>query len=371
MTPDSSAQLRVLAVAEDLGGLVTACRVHAPLHTLRRLGVVSDYVITDSRLTDLPPEFRFDVLWVQRAPEPRLALRIAERLTGRYLHDMDDLLITEPGYVHAGEFPDRDSLVALIREAGVFTAPSRRLASLVEEHSGVSLAERMVVCPNALEFPRQPPRAPERPRGLLLTQSHRLALTDSREAVLGAVRDFAAHEGLPVYYFGPPLEVLGAGVCDLLGPVVECGYLNFWRYHAILAAWPSLLGVAPLETRGDPATLAFVAAKSDVKMVEYGGFGHPAVYSSAAPYVDTDLRAGVVAENEGDAWTDALGHVLEDDWRRLGDDQERVVTARSLERIASECWAAALERARLPEAMAASELAGSRRHTFLRRRSQH
>jgi hypothetical protein len=281
---------------------------------------------------------------------------IAQRYAGQYLHDMDDLLICEPSYVRAGEFPDRNALLALMANAGVFTAPSERLVRLAEKHSGLSLWQKRVVCPNALEFPAQPPRPPAPPQGLILTQSHRLALTESREAVLGAVCEFAAANGLPLYYFGPPPEVLGDGVGRLLGPVVECGYLDFWRYHALLAAWPSMIGVAPLETAGDPSTLDFVAAKSDIKMVEYGGFGHPAVYSRAEPFVDTDLRAGLLADNTCEAWSEALASIREDGWRRLGEEQAEVVGARSLERIVCEGWAEAVRRARLSEGRAAAEL---------------
>ena len=353
--PDA-AGLRVLAIAEDLRGLVTACRVHAPLLTLKRLGIVSEFLVTDSTLTGLPAEFAFDVLWVQRAPHPRLARRIAGRFAGAYAHDMDDLLITEPSYVHAGEFPERESLIALADQAAVFTAPSSRLIRLVEQHGGLSFGAKAMVCPNALEFPLQPPRAPERPQGLVFTQSHRLALTESCEAVLGAVREFAAEMKLPLYYFGPPPDVLGRGVGALLGPVVSCGYLDFWRYHTVLAALPPMIGVAPLETVGDHDTLRFVAGKSDVKIVEYAGFGHPGVYSRAAPYEDTDLHAGELTENTQDAWKEALGTILEDGWRRLEDEQRATVRARSMERVAIEAWAPALEAARLPERRVAAEL---------------
>jgi len=269
---------------------------------------------------------------------------------------MDDLLITEPSYVPNGEFPDRDSLLAVVAGAAVFTAPSARLVHLVEKHGELSLVKRSMICPNALELPAQPPRVPARPAGLIFTQSHRLALTESREAVLKALREFAAQTGLPLYYFGPSPDVLGRGVSRLLGPIVACGYLDFWRYHALLAAWPSMIGVAPLETVGDVGTLDFVAGKSDVKMVEFGGFGHPAVYSRAAPYVDTDLKAGELVDNTFEEWSSALAAVLDDAWRRSAEEQAAVAAARSLERIATECWSEALRRARLPEPRSAREL---------------
>ena len=327
----------MLAIAEDLRGLVTACRVQAPLLTLKRQGIVSEYVITDSDLTGLSPDFAFDVLWVQRAPAIRLAERIVERFAGSYLHDMDDLLFAEPSYVRAGEFPDRDSLRAVADSAAVFTAPSGRLVQLAEKHGAVSLSGKCMIVPNALEFPAQPPREPKRPRGILFTQSHRLALTESREAVLGA------------------------GVADLLGPVVACGYLDFWRYHAALAAWPSMIGVAPLETVGDPMTLDFVAAKSDVKMVEYAGFGHPAVYSDAPPYADTSLRAGALSTNTAAGWTQALEGILEKGWQRAELEQAAATAARSLERVAREGWAPALRKVALLEPRSASELLDRRR----------
>ena len=371
--PDPAGPLRVLAIAEDLRGLVTACRVQAPLLTLKRQGIVSEFVITDSDLTGLSPDFAFDVLWVQRAPAARLAERIVERLAGSYLHDIDDLLFAEPSYVRAGEFPDRDSLRAVAANAAIFTAPSERLVRLAEKHGAVSLTGKCIIVPNALEFPAQPPREPQRPCGIVFTQSHRLALTESREAVLGAVREFAAGAGLPVHYFGPPPDVLGAGVADLLGPVVACGYLDFWRYHAALAAWPSMIGVAPLETVGDPLTLDFVAAKSDVKMVEYAGFGHPAVYSDAPPYADSDVSAGVLCANTAAGWTQALEAIFEGGWRRAAEEQAAVTAARSLERVAHEGWAAALRAAALGEPRSARELLesrGSRRFAQRLRRNQ-
>jgi hypothetical protein len=358
--PDHVDDLRVLAVAEDLRGLVTACRVHAPLLALKRLGIVREFLVTDSTLAGVPRDYLFDVLWVQRAPEPRLSRRIAERFDGSYLHDMDDLLLAPPGYIAAREFPEREPLVALIESSAVFTAPSQRLVDLVERQTRGSVAGRAFLCPNALEFPLQPPRVPERPSGLVFTQSHRLALTESREVVLRAVREFAAREKLPLFYFGPPPEILGSGTAALLGPVVGCGYLDFWRYHAALAAWPSMIGVAPLETTGDQVTLDFIAGKSDVKMVEYGGFGHPSVYSRAAPYEDTDLCAGLVVENSAREWSDALAEILDGGWRRLAAEQLAIVEARSLERVALEHWAPALRAARIAGGGVAADLSSRR-----------
>lgn len=363
MTPPRGDKVRVLAIAEDPHGLVTACRVHAPLMTLKRQGLISDYRVTDAQLNNVEAEYPFDVLWVQRVRDVRLAAVLSERFSGAFMHDVDDLLVSRPSYIERDELPaeQRDAALCGIRHCRVLTVPSARLSRLLEAHAGGALLDKVHVCPNALEFPEQPPRVPALPQGFILTQSHRMALTTSREVVLGTMRDFATSNDLPIYYFGPPPELLGIGVADLLGPVVQCGYLDFWRYHALLAAWPAMIGLAPLETADDGDTLDFVAGKSDVKMVEFGGFGHPAVYSRAAPYVDTDLRAGVLTDNTREAWTEALEYMLAEGWRDAGEQQERVVAARHMERVARECWFPALERSRLASPMTANLLRPVRR----------
>jgi len=363
MTPPRGDKPRVLAIAEDPHGLVTACRVHAPLMTLKRQGLISDYRVTDAQLNNVEAEYPFDVLWVQRVRDVRLAAVLSERFSGAFMHDVDDLLVSRPSYIERDDLPaeQREAALSGVRHCSVLTVPSLRLGRLLEAHAGIALQEKVHVCPNALEFPQQPPRAPAVPRGLILTQSHRMALTTSREEVLVPVRDFAARHDLPIYYFGPPRDVLGPGIADLLGHVVQCGYLDFWRYHALLAAWPAMIGLAPLETADDSDTLDFIAGKSDVKMVEFGGFGHPTVYSRAAPYVDTDLAAGVLADNTGQAWAEALEYMLADGWRDAGEQQERVVAARHMERVARECWFPALERSRLASPMTANLLRPVRR----------
>jgi hypothetical protein len=347
---------RVLALVEDPRGLVTACRVHAPLFALKRLGLIDDYCVGDAQLTGVPHHFPFDVLWLQRARDAALVERCVAAFDRAYLLDIDDLLIGRPGYIEASELPGTEHAALAIAHCRVLTSTSERLTRLLEQRVGVSLLDRHTTCVNALEFPAAPPRPAERPAGVVFAQSHRLALTASREHVFAAVREFVQRRGLPLYYFGPPPDVLGAGVAAGLGLVVACGYLDFWRYHAVLAALPPAIGIAPLETVGDPETLDFIAGKSDVKMVEYGGFGHPGVYSRAAPYVDTDLRAGVLAQNTYEDWTAALEAQIGEGWSHAADEQARIVAARHLDVVAATAWIRAVENARLERIHHAAEL---------------
>jgi hypothetical protein len=193
---------------------------------------------------------------------------------------------------------------------------------------------------------------------ILLTQGHRLALEESAEPVLAAIADFAAARALPVCYFGEQLDRLSPLAARLLrAVVVPAGELPLARYHELLAALPPMLAVAPLETAGDPATVEFVAGKSDVKMLEYGGYGHPGVYSAAPPYVESDLRCGALAANTYEAWMQALERTWHNGWRAAAAEQEDIRRRRDIAVVAADSWARALEAARLDVPLDSREIA--------------
>jgi len=355
-TPRTTQKPRVLAFADVRDSLVAACRVHAPLLALQRAGRIAEYVVTDATLRGAPRAGFFDVVWLQRGADAWLARLIANRLPQGYLLDVDDHLLCRPSYLAPRDMPDASALTDALRACRVLTVPSQRLAELLERRSVVPLSQRARTCPNAVAFGAAPLREPRRPTAVLLTQGHRLALTASEDDVLGAVAEFAARRGLPIWCLGalPPRL---AAVASSAGAVVEAlSPRSFAQYHSALDARPVLLGVAPLETRGDAQTNEFVSGKSDIKMVEYGGYGHPAVYSRAAPYVDTDIACGRRADNDHAAWTAALDELYEDGWQALADEQRAVRERRDLERVAAESWWPALEAARLEEPVDAAML---------------
>ena len=347
---------RVLAIADVAVSYVAAWRVHGPLAALKRLGLVADFAVTDAALRGLPSRGRFDVVWLQRAVDPFVTRRIVSSLAGRFLLDVDDNLLCRPGYLQDFEFPRPEGIAEALRAARVVTTPSQRLGGLLAARAGVDLATRLLVCPNAARFAGLASREPRRPEAMVLTQGHRLALTDSAEEVLGAVADVTRRHALPICSFGPPLKGLPTGLERMLGGVVSSGQLSLAEYHRVLAELPPMLAVAPLETRGDAATVEFVAGKSDVKMVDYGGFGHPGVYSNAPPYTDSDLRCGRLAENSYEGWSAALEEMLADGWRAAQDEQRVVMARRDVDASAEMCWGPAIAAARLETPIEAREL---------------
>ena len=357
---------RVLAIADVEQSYVAAWRVHAPLAALKRAGRVADYTVTDATLVGLPRRGAYDVVWLQRAADDKLTQRLIDLRPGGFLFDADDHLLCRPAYIHAEEFPAASTVTEALEAARVVTVTSRRLGGLLADRAvsspsvvGLSsdLEAKTVVCPNAADFAGTLPRRPAQPQVLLLTQGHRLALGVSAEPVLTAVADFAAAHALPICYFGQPLESLSPLAARLLRGVVRAGEMPLERYQGLLAALPPMLAVAPLETAGDPATVEFVAGKSDVKMLEYGGWGHPGVYSDAPPYAESDLACGALAANTYEAWTDALERMWSDGWRVVAAEQEDVRRRRDISVVAADSWARALDAARLDVPLDCREVA--------------
>ena len=350
---------RVLAFADVRGSLVAAARVFAPLEALREAGFIQSYVVTDSSLRGIPRNGEFDVIWLQRAADPLLTRHLAARLPGQYLLDVDDHLLCRPEYLEINDLPDPVSFTDALAACRVLTTTTTHLTTLLEQRSGIALASRTMTCPNAIPFTDAAPVRTTAPAAVLLTQGHRLALTRSSDPVLTAIVDGAARWRLPIWTLGiqpAPLREAAAAAGISLTALRPRPWSS---YHRDLAGQPTLLGVAPLETRGDPSTLEFVSGKSDVKMVEYGGNSHPGIYSRALPYFESDVRCGRLVENTHEAWTVAVDEVMSGGWRAAADEAPRVRERRNLNRVIVDCWWPAVRESRLEQPIRAGDLLSS------------
>jgi len=333
-------KINVLAVTED-AGFVRPLRLDMPLLTLKRQGLIADYFTTDPTLFNVPDDQFFHVVWLQRIRFSALIRHLEERVGSRYVYDIDDFMIGAPSYLSESEL-HRDSVAKAIKASRTLTVPSARLATMLETALGVKLSQKTVVCPNAFDFP-EALRSPKKARGVLLTNSDALPLFANRAPFVAALRQFIERYDLPLYHVGAPFR----GLESLGGRVVSLGRVPFWQYHFFLASMPPLIGLAPLETAGDKDTLEFIRGKSDIKMVAYGGFGHPSLYSNAPPYTETDIRAGLIVENTFASWRDGLEKAFHETWRTLDVEQREIVAKRHIDVIARDAWYVALEQAKL------------------------
>lgn len=157
---------------------------------------------------------------------------------------------------------------------------------------------------------------------------------------------------LPVYCFGHFKDPISMEIQNL----IELGPVPFFHHKTLLGALPPLIGVAPLETKADQSDLDFINSKSDLKMVEFGGFGHPSVYSNAEPYFDTDLQCGVITPNDESSWFDAMEFIYREKWKDLDKEQAGVVEARNMDRIASKCWYEAIKKVQMDRPLKGSDV---------------
>jgi len=331
---------RILAITHD-NFAIRQLRLEMPLSNLRHQGLIEGYSITDESFTHLPDDVPFDVVWLQRIENRRLIEQVISCVGGSFMYDIDDLLIGRPSYTRMSYNPSV-AIQSAIENCRVVCVTSNRLIGLLEKYTNISLKDKCVICPNGFEFSSLV-RKPQRPEGLIWTSSDFAALIASRDIVVRAISKFSEKYNLPIYCFG----YLDQDIKARLKYSVDMGLVSFWHHKALLASLPVLIGVAPLETVASKQDLDFIAGKSDLKMVEFAGFGHPSVYSLAPPYVDTDIRAGVIVDNDQDSWADGLTRAYEDYWKRLDLEQNEIVRKRHMNEIVSNCWFKAINNVRL------------------------
>ncbi len=214
-----------------------------PLLAMKRSRIVDDFVVTNSFLENVPEEFTFDVVWLQRTLDPIFVKFLIERVGSRFIYDIDDLLLGRASYLDRS-LPSISGALNCLAECRVLTSTSHRLVNLLERYCGQRLMRKTLICPNGGEFPSAT-RSPARPTGIIWTSSDHVPLTTSEHAVASAVRTFAERHNLPVYCIGSTISSIGQEFPN----AVNLGTISFWHYRSLLASLPGMIGVAPLETR--------------------------------------------------------------------------------------------------------------------------
>jgi len=242
-------------------------------------------------------------------------------------------------------------MIQALNNCKVLTVPSQRLCSLLEHYAQLPLAGKTVVCPNGFEY-SQSLRSPQVPAGICWTSSDYAALTTSRDPVVKALSRFAQKNDLTIYCSG----ILNDEIKSNFRKIIDLGMVPYWHHKVVLASLPAMIGVAPLETQADQATLDFINGKSDLKMVEFGGLGHPGVYSQAPPYLDTDLQTGVLVANTEHSWLDGLEVIFRQGWQQTEKEQRHIIQLRHMDRLTRECWSQAIGPVILERPLSGKEL---------------
>ena len=328
----SSIKPRVLAFCEDAWAL-QQLRIRQPFDSLVRQGLIEGYTIVLGDKLIGPNTFtHYDVVWIQRNPASRLYQAISE-IADKIIVDVDDLIPATPSY-RDGQLPGTEDLFEAFSNGAIPALTSRRLAELYSEYLELPISDNCNFAPNCFPFPNDPPADPTKPQGLLWTSSDIAALVGSGPAVLNAIRDFSEKYDLPIYAAG----VFSEEHRGFFKHLVELGKMDFWQHKEMLATLPTMIAVCPLETVADKETLDFISGKSDLKKVEFAGFGHPGVYSKSPPYVDTDLDVGICVENTYEEWMTALEYQYEKGYQSAKEEAQHVRDLRNVDRVAREDW---------------------------------
>lgn len=337
----------VLAISPD-SGAIGELRVSNPLRALERQGLIQRFKRCDPSLDALRrDDTPYEAILVQRAV-PEFIYLTLRSLGLPFVLDVDDNLLARACY--RTESIESELAVGL-RYATVLTVPTPRLAYLLEQYSSLSLVDKAYVTPNALPFSGEL-RDPSQPERLIWIQSDIAALVRSQSCVIDAVESFSKRHQLPVVLIGR--NVLSR---PQFTHQVEMGQIDLDANLELLASGPAGIGLAPLETEADQETLDFVAGKSDLKMLLFGGHGHPGVYSAAPPYTDSTLQSyGCIVNNTKAEWLEALEFLFREGWRSTDAVARDVRALRDIDRVARESWLPALERCILRKPVTGAEL---------------
>lgn len=327
---------RVAVFTQD-AAFVAQLRVVQPLDALKRAGLIDGYTVFRNADDQGPDSYdTYDAIWIQRtATQPVLDL-VDDR---PFLFDIDDLLVGRPAYSSVSLFQTQ-TITSLLKRRCALSVTTPRLHRLLGKYTNHGAPRRCFVTPNGAQFPRGQAEVPRRPSALVWTSSDAAALTTSYGDVVDAIGAFASAHRVPLYLIG---RFHSRSNRQLPPSAIQLGPMEFWRHKAFLASQSTMVAVCPLETHGDEATLDFVAGKSDLKLVEFGGYNHPGVFSRAVPYIDTDLTAGVRADNTREAWTAALDEAWALGPERIMSEGEEIRRTRHIDVLARDAWWPALE----------------------------
>lgn len=340
---------KVLVVSPAAEGhVLLELRLANPLRALQRQGFISGFTHGGLWLERLNnDQSYYDAVVIQRCV-PAQIYQAFTNVGLPFLLEVDDNLLARAAYRSE---PVERGIVVGLEQATALSCPNPRLVRMLEKYSGVRLAAKAFMTPNALPYPETGVR-PGPPEQIIWIQSDIAALTTSRSNVIRAVEEFSCRHRLPVV-------LIGKNVLErpMFTHQVVMGEIDFSSNLQLLQFSPPSIGVAPLETVSDEQTLDFISGKSDLKMLLFNGYGHPGVYSTSAPYSDSPLQAhAIVVDNSHEAWLNALEYAYREGWRDAPQQAEAIRELRHVDRVARESWLPALRECLFQKPVRGAEL---------------
>jgi Glycosyl transferases group 1 len=329
--------MKLLAVAGDMGALITQIRLTTPLTALsQQTGwTLVQRSFHDCTRADIAAA---DVLIVQRGLTKRAwRLQRAMRLRGgAVVYEIDDLLTELPGHIsnHAAVQAQQAWLRLCLLEADVVTVTTPMLAQAL----GQDLDLRTLLQVPNYALPMQDAALPAQRAGqavtLLFASMERLA----SDFIYTAVRAIQGPD-VRVVVVGP----LAQGFVDAGVNVQAHALMPRADFMQFARSLPNVLAVIPLEDS------RFAACKSALKWFEYSEAGIPVLCSNVSPYreVVQDGVTGRLVHNNPVAWQTVLTELVADAnaRQRLASGARSVVRERFTLAHTVNAWQEALQAA--------------------------
>ena len=277
-------------------------------------------------------------------------LFLIDALAEKFVYDVDHNLLVSPAYQRF-TYTETEIVRALLRESKLVASTSNRLLDSLQKRSGVRLDRKSVIAPNLAADVEVLHNGAE-PSSLLLAMSGRLPLTTSHGSFVRGVKRFLDRRHLPIVYIGSNMNDFST-----LGVSVKAMATLDYRTYRDVIRRQNAMAIAPLEGRGDRTTQEFIDSKSDIKMVDFGSCGVPAVYADVAPYRDSPLRCGPLVDMSDDR---AVAEALEGVFRECSAVKTTAEKSVREHRLAltsvSSTWFRAVDAGRLSEPLSLEKL---------------
>ena len=288
-------------------------RVETILYSLFKAGTIDGFgILSGNNITIVGEIQEFDVVCFQREGSNNLKLR-EKIFTDRFILDIDDLLFANASYREDG-FSRWSELhfsqtKELVEKCTFLSVTSERLSCLISEYTGIVCKQKSRITPNCLVFPKGfNSSLTGKAEAMIWTSSDYAALTESKSEITEACVSLCREKKIPLFLFGRFSSQLRSKFPNLR----NFGMINFLVHKQMLDEFNGkVIAVAPLESRSNKQTLDFIAGKSDLKMVEYGGHGIETIYSDSPPYRESDLLNRYLVGNNFQEWKTALEQAYE------------------------------------------------------------
>jgi len=345
---------KVLAVTSQPDPIIEL-RLKNPLRALHRMHHISGFEVLHTQyfLKNLANDSNYYHVVLLQRTLPEYIFHALNLLNIPYILDIDDNELIMPQY-HCNFRSNYQNKVLLTGLSGCSTIISSTVDLLhgLEQESGLPLSRKSYIIPNGLPYPQDMRKDCEPPSMIFWIQSDIAALTESREEVLWAIRDFSNKHKLPVVFIGK----------NVIGNVgfpyqIVMGEMDFISNLQLLEFSKTGIGVAPLETYGERETLMYIEGKSDLKMLLFDGYGHPGVYSDSPPYRKSSLRnLCTLTSNTYDDWFHALEYQYTEGWKKVESSSIHIRKNRNIDLIAEKFWLPAINSVRMEKPIVGKDL---------------